>query len=126
VKLSILVVEDNPVNQLVVQRVLERAGHRVRVAENGLAAIDATASERFDAILMDVEMPELDGLEATRRIRENEGKGVRTPIIAMTAGALEGDKDSCLRAGMDAYLEKPFRPDRLQETLTEVTHAARV
>lgn len=126
VQLSILVVEDNPVNQLVVQRVLERAGHRVRVAENGLAAIEAAESEKFDAILMDVEMPELDGLEATRRIRENERDGARTPIIAMTAGALEGDKDSCLRAGMDAYLEKPFRPDQLQETLTEVTQAVRV
>ncbi len=128
VALSILVVEDNPVNQRVVQKVLERAGHRVRVAGNGLAAIEASTSERFDAILMDVEMPELDGLEATRRIRENENEhgGARTPIVAMTAGAMEGDRDSCLRAGMDAYLEKPFRPDRLQETLAEVTRGVRV
>ena len=117
-QLSILLAEDNPVNQRVAQRLLEKAGHRVQIAGSGRAALDAATMQRFSLILMDVEMPELDGFEATRRIRAYEaGKSWRTPIVAMTARAMAGDRESCLEAGMDGYIEKPFHPERLLETV---------
>jgi PAS domain S-box-containing protein len=112
----ILVVEDNPVNQLVATGLLEALGYRTETADDGLAAIEAASTGGFDAILMDVQMPQMDGYTATRRIRENE-TGRHCPIIAMTAAAVEGERERCLEAGMDDYLTKPVDAARLTETL---------
>ncbi|HEY0706015.1 MAG TPA: PAS domain S-box protein, partial [Polyangia bacterium] len=106
---EVLVAEDNAINRKVVRGMLERAGHRVETVENGRQALAAIARRRFDVVLMDVEMPVMDGLEATRTLRALGGP--RLPIIALTAQAMKGDKDRCLQAGMDAYLTKPI--DRL-------------
>ncbi len=114
--LRILLAEDNVVNQRVAVRVLEKRGHWVVVAENGKEAIQALACQRFDLVLMDVQMPELDGLEATRKIRENESNtGQHIPIIAMTAHAMKGDRERCLKAGMDEYISKPIDIKKLSE-----------
>jgi signal transduction histidine kinase/DNA-binding response OmpR family regulator len=116
--LNILLAEDTPINQLVARRMLERMGHRVTVVENGLQTLSAVEGERFDLVLMDVQMPELDGLEATRRIRLGEkGAGRRIPIVAMTAHAMKGDKERCLEAGMDGYISKPIDPSDLYQTV---------
>ncbi len=105
----ILLAEDNPVNRLLATRLIERRGHVVVVVENGLEALQASGREDFDAILMDVQMPEMDGLEATSLIRERErAEGRHTPIIAMTAHAMKGDREKCLVAGMDEYVNKPL------------------
>jgi CheY-like chemotaxis protein len=126
--LRVLVVEDNPVNRALVVSILTKRGHRVAVAENGRQAVEAVARESFDAIIMDVQMPEMDGLEATRTIRGMElSRGGRLPIIALTAHAMKSDRDRCIAAGMDYYLTKPVRSDALYETLqTAVTTHARV
>jgi signal transduction histidine kinase/CheY-like chemotaxis protein len=110
---KILVAEDNPVNQVVAVRLLERRGHQVTVAANGREAVAAVERERFDLVLMDVQMPEMDGFEATAKIRQAEtGTGRHLPIFAMTARAMKGDEEHCRRAGMDGYLPKPIRsPD---------------
>ncbi len=105
----ILVVDDNPVNQRVAMRMLERRGHQVDVANNGVEAVAAVAHTAYDAVLMDRQMPEMDGFEATRMIRVHEGLNRHTVIIAMTAGAMIGDEAECLAAGMDAYLSKPVQ-----------------
>jgi signal transduction histidine kinase/CheY-like chemotaxis protein/ligand-binding sensor domain-containing protein len=113
-RLRILLAEDNPVNQKVAVSLLERRGHSVEVVENGLRAVDRTSREAFDVILMDVSMPEMDGWEATRRIRAREqSTGGHTPIIAMTAHALRVAQDECLASGMDGVLLKPFDPEEL-------------
>jgi CheY-like chemotaxis protein len=113
-KLRILLAEDNVVNQRLAQRMLEKAGHTVVIAGNGLRALQLLDSQEFDAILMDVQMPEMDGLEATRRIREAEKtSGCHIPVIAMTAHAMVGDRERCLNVGMDDYLSKPFDPQNL-------------
>jgi two-component system sensor histidine kinase/response regulator len=109
----ILVVDDNRVNQRVAQRMLEKRGHTVDVADNGVEALIAVARTQFDAVLMDRQMPEMDGLETTRMIRAREGTDRHTIIIAMTAGAMIGDEEECLAAGMDAYLSKPVKADAL-------------
>jgi CheY-like chemotaxis protein len=115
----VLLVEDNPVNQRLAERLLSRAGCVVTLAENGLQALDRWSAARFDLVLMDCNMPELDGLEATRRIRAMEGaQRARTPIIALTADAMESDREACLLSGMDDYLSKPIREERLHEVLT--------
>ncbi len=107
--LNLLVAEDNQVNSTLLRRVLERAGHTVHTVANGRLALEALNIQSFNAILMDVHMPEMDGLEATRKIRQLEGPlGAHTPIIALTALALKGDAERCLEAGMDAYLSKPL------------------
>jgi len=112
--LHILLAEDNPVNQKVVVRLLERRGHKVAVAGSGLRALERAAAERFDLILMDVQMPELDGVEATIAIRKRElAAGGHIPIVAMTAHAMSGDRESFLRAGMDSYISKPVAPVEL-------------
>jgi CheY-like chemotaxis protein len=99
------------VNQRLAIRLLEKRGHLVTVAADGQAALDAHAAAEFDIILMDVQMPELDGLEATRKIRRRElSSGGHTPIIALTAHAMSGDRDRCLAAGMDDYVTKPIQP----------------
>ncbi len=113
----ILLVEDNPVNQKVALTVLERLGCRVDLAENGLIALERGAVERYDAILMDATMPELDGFEATRALRRAKGPNQHAPIIAMTALAMRGDRERCLEAGMDDYLQKPITRRSVAEAL---------
>lgn len=116
-RLRLLVVEDNPVNQRVAVAMLERLGHRVEVAGNGHEAVEAVERFAYDLVLMDVQMPELDGYEATRRIRALPQRAARLPIIAMTANALKGDAEKCLAAGMDDYLAKPVSSDALTAML---------
>ncbi|HEY5313439.1 MAG TPA: response regulator, partial [Pirellulales bacterium] len=107
--LRILVAEDTPANQKLVVRILEKRGHQVRLAADGFRALDLYRAEPFDAVLMDVQMPQLDGLGATAAIREHERTaGGRVPIIAMTAHAMRGDREACLAVGMDGYLTKPL------------------
>lgn len=111
---QILVEEDNPINQTLARRLLEKRGYVVSVAENGRAAIASLEKQPFDAILMDIQMPEMDGFEATAAIRADErSAGGRIPIIAMTAHALRGDKERCLAAGMDGYVSKPILTSEL-------------
>jgi signal transduction histidine kinase/DNA-binding response OmpR family regulator/HPt (histidine-containing phosphotransfer) domain-containing protein len=112
----ILLAEDNPVNQKLAIKQLEKQGHTTQVAENGKLALEAWQTGDFDLILMDMMMPEMDGLEATRQIREIElaaGLNRRIPIIAMTANAMTGDRERCLEAGMDGYVSKPVKPEAL-------------
>lgn len=116
--LRILLAEDNLANQKLAVGVLSRQGHQVTVVETGIAAIAAWQSEPFDLILMDVQMPEMDGLEATQSIRQREeGLGSHIPIIAMTAHAMTGDRERCLASGMDEYLSKPIRARQIAEKL---------
>jgi PAS domain S-box-containing protein len=112
--LAILLAEDNPVNQLVATRILQRGGHHVSLARNGQEAVDAVVSGAFDLIIMDVEMPVLDGIEATAIIRSVELRmGTHTPIVAMTANALKGDRERCLESGMDGFIAKPVNAREL-------------
>jgi PAS domain S-box-containing protein len=113
----LLVVEDNAVNQMVVQRMLHGLGCTSRVASDGAFALDALRQSRFDAILMDCQMPTMDGYTLTGRIRAREAGGEHVPIVALTANALEGDRERCLAAGMDDYLSKPFRQSELAMVL---------
>ncbi len=120
--LSVLVVEDNLVNQKVVARLLEKRGHRVVVAGDGQAAVDLFPHREFDLVLMDLQMPRLSGLDATRWIRGFERThGGHVPIIALTAWAMKGDRERCLDAGMDDYLAKPIRPDEFYLKLFQYT-----
>jgi CheY-like chemotaxis protein len=123
--LRILLAEDNAVNRKVAQRLLANMGYTADMAENGLLAIEALEAKEFDVVLMDVQMPELDGLEATRRIR------ARWPdrplhIVAMTANAMAGDRDACLAAGMNDYVSKPIRPPELAEALARTPSLGQV
>jgi signal transduction histidine kinase/DNA-binding response OmpR family regulator len=122
--LSVLLVEDNAVNQRLVARLLEKRGHRVVVAANGLEAIAALERDAFDLVFMDVQMPEMDGIEATAAIRKKEQlSGKYQAVIALTAHAMKGDQERCLAAGMDGYLSKPIRPQELDSILE--TYVAR-
>jgi CheY-like chemotaxis protein len=117
-RLRILLAEDNPVNQLLATRMLEREGHLVKLVRNGEEAVEAALSGDYDLVLMDVEMPVMDGLEATRRIRAGtNGSGSRLQIVAITANASSGDEARCLEAGMDGFLTKPFTSERLRSAL---------
>ena len=116
--LRVLIAEDNVVNQKLAMRLVEKRGHRAVVAANGLEAVQASKTQHFDLILMDVQMPEMDGYEAAQRIRERErDNGRRIPIVALTAHAMQGDEQCCLDAGMDGYLSKPIERDRLYALL---------
>lgn len=118
--LNILLAEDNPVNQKLALRLLEKRGHRVSLAGNGKEALSAFETSSFDLILMDVQMPEMDGIEATQAIRRLEEAGAsHCPIVAMTALAMKGDKERCLDAGMDGYLTKPIRTQELDAVLDD-------
>jgi PAS domain S-box-containing protein len=119
--LRVLVAEDNPVNQLFIGRVLEKAGHQPTIVNNGQAALEALGNQHFDTILMDVQMPVMDGFETTRRIRDSEQETVRhLPIVAMTAHAMKGDRERCLEIGMDDYVSKPIQPNQLLKVLYRV------
>jgi len=115
--LRVLLAEDHLVNQKVAMRILRQMGYRADVANNGLEALETLRREDYDVILMDVQMPEMDGLEATGRIREEWDGRPQPVIVAMTANAMEGDRDRCLQAGMDLYLSKPIRINELEESL---------
>ncbi len=122
-RFKVLLAEDNLVNQTVVRRMLEKQGHQVKVVANGRLAIDASETEAFDVILMDIQMPEMDGLRATQEIRARETRlagSHRLPIVALTANAMTGDRERCLEAGMDRYVSKPVQLDDLLAMLSAV------
>jgi CheY-like chemotaxis protein len=116
--LRILLAEDGLVNQKLAVALLKKRGHQVAVVHNGQEAVSRCETESFDMILMDIEMPEMDGLQATTAIRQRENDlGLHTPIVAMTAHAMKGDRERCLSVGMDAYIAKPIRPRELFATI---------
>jgi GAF domain-containing protein/CheY-like chemotaxis protein len=118
--LRILLAEDNVVNQKLAIRLLSQMGYRADVASNGVEAIECCARQPYDVVLMDVQMPEMDGMEATRRIVSRWGPDARPRIVAMTANAMQGDREACLAAGMDDYVTKPIRVDALVQALNQV------
>jgi CheY-like chemotaxis protein len=118
--LRILLAEDNAVNQKLALRILQQMGYRADVASNGIEAVESVGRQPYDVVLMDVQMPDMDGLEAARRICEQWQAARRPRIIAMTANAMQGDREQCLDAGMDDYLTKPIRVERLVEALALV------
>jgi CheY-like chemotaxis protein len=115
--LRILVTEDNAVNRKVLLKMLEKVGYEADIAVNGLEAVQAVNRHPYDLIFMDVQMPEMDGLEATRRILAKRGDAMRPTVVGLTANALKGDRDICLQAGMDDYLAKPVRLEQIQDML---------
>jgi two-component system, sensor histidine kinase and response regulator len=118
IPLRVLLAEDNAVNQMLAVHLLEKRGHSVKVANNGREALDALECGTYDLVLMDVQMPEMDGIEATMALREREGvTGSHQPVVALTALVIKGDKEKCLAAGMDGYLSKPIRQHELDEIL---------
>ena len=119
--LQVLLVEDHPINQLLATTLLKKWGHTVVLAKNGQQAVDLFGKQAWDIVLMDMQMPVMGGLEATRLIRAAEPHGQRTPIVAMTANAMESDRQACLEAGMDEHLAKPFNASGLQAMLERFT-----
>ncbi len=120
--LRILLAEDNVVNQKLAMRLLQQMGYRADLASNGVEAIECVARQTYDVVLMDVQMPEMDGLEATRRITAKHKPDERPRIVAMTANAMQGDREQCLAAGMDDYVTKPIRVDQLIDALMAAPH----
>ena len=114
---KVLVAEDNKVNQKVVLGMLQKLGYEADLVENGKDAVLAIQNNEYSLVLMDCQMPEMDGYEATRQIRKLTGAGNRIPVVALTANAMMGDREKCLEAGMDAYMAKPVRMDVLAQTL---------
>ncbi|MBR7799387.1 PAS domain S-box protein [Undibacterium fentianense] len=125
-KLNILLVEDNLINQRLALSLLEKWGHHADVAENGIVGIEKYQSQAYDLILMDMQMPEMGGIEATQIIRSLESNGQHIPIIAMTANAMPGDRERCLEAGMDHYLSKPIKSESLRELLSSLMSTNRI
>ena len=124
-RLKILLAEDNRVNQLLVVRLLEARHHEVVVVSDGRSALQAVEEQNFDLILMDIQMPEMDGFETTRILKDRARVGVRSvPIIALTAHAMKGDRDKCLAAGMCAYISKPIQPEEFFSVIEDVIHGA--
>jgi CheY-like chemotaxis protein len=122
--LRILLAEDNAVNQFLALKLLSKQGHAVETVTSGQAALDAIAASAFDLVLMDVQMPEMDGFEATARIRDRERlTGAHLPIIALTANAMVGDKERCMEAGMDGYVSKPIDIRELTAEIARVRGA---
>lgn len=119
----ILVVDDYIDNQDLARAILEKMECEVDVAEDGTEALEMIQHSEYDLIFMDVQMPNLDGYDTTRRIRESEMGTKRTPIVALTANALEGDKEKCLKAGMDDYLAKPFRGEDIERVMSQFLKA---
>jgi CheY-like chemotaxis protein len=117
--LRILVAEDNVVNQKLALRLLQQMGYRADVASNGIEAIESIERQPYDVVLMDVQMPEMDGLTAAREINRRWPDGTRPRIVAMTANAMQGDREECLAAGMDDYVTKPIRVDQLVDALSQ-------
>ena len=120
--LRVLVAEDSVVNQKLAVAMLHKLGHEVVIANNGKEALAAIEAHEFDLVLMDIQMPEMDGFEAVRTLRQSE-VDPRLPVIALTANAMRGDRDACLEAGMDAYLSKPIRLKRLADVIESVCHS---
>jgi two-component system sensor histidine kinase/response regulator len=119
--MHILLAEDNAVNQVLAVRILEKRGYSVTVAPDGQAAVEAFKMGGFDLVLMDIQMPRMDGFEATAAIRESEKlTGGHIPIVAMTAHALVGDRERCIASGMDGYVSKPIRTSELFATIEKV------
>jgi CheY-like chemotaxis protein len=122
--LDILLVEDNVVNQKLALRLLARMGYRADLAANGREAVQAVERRRYDLVLMDVQMPEMDGFEATRAIGERLPPPERPRIVAMTANAMDGDRERCLEAGMDGYIAKPIHVEELVATVLDTPAGA--
>jgi CheY-like chemotaxis protein len=118
--LRVLLAEDNAVNQKLALRLLAQMGYRADVAANGQEALESLGRQDYDVVLMDVQMPEMDGLEASRQINRRWTQAERPRIVAMTANAMQGDRERCLEAGMDDYITKPVRVQELMEALTRV------
>jgi CheY-like chemotaxis protein len=118
--LRILLAEDNVVNQKLALRILQQLGYRADLAANGVEAVQSVERQPYDVVLMDVQMPEMDGLEAARVITTRWAREQRPWIVAMTANAMQGDREECLAAGMDEYVTKPIRVERLVEALGRV------
>jgi len=118
--LRILLAEDNVVNQKLALRLLQQMGYRADLASNGIEAVESVQRQNYDVVLMDVQMPEMDGLEASRQINARLKPNARPRIVAMTANAMQGDREMCIAAGMDDYLTKPIRVERLVEALNQV------
>jgi signal transduction histidine kinase/CheY-like chemotaxis protein len=123
--LSILLVEDNPTNQKVVKNILKRLGHEADVANNGLEAVAATANKSYDLVFMDVHMPQMDGFEATRLIRQKQSGGHRPRIVALTADVLKGEREKCLEIGMDDYATKPIKIEVLKKIIESIPECQR-
>jgi CheY-like chemotaxis protein len=120
-RLRVLLAEDNPVNQRLAVRLLEKQGHAVVIVGDGRQALAALEADTFDVVLMDVQMPEMDGVAATTALRQREqASGAHIPVLAMTAYAMKGDRERCLEAGMDGYLSKPIQPSELWQALAEI------
>jgi CheY-like chemotaxis protein len=117
--LRILLAEDNVVNQKLALRILQQMGYRADLASNGIEAVESVGRQTYDVVLMDVQMPEMDGLEATRQIAAKWAADKRPRIVAMTANAMQGDREDCIAAGMDDYMTKPIRVDQLIASLAE-------
>src|SRR6185503_13554935 len=115
-----LLAEDNVVNQKLAMRLLQQMGYRADLASNGIEAIECVERQTYDVVLMDVQMPEMDGLEASRRITARLPAATRPRIVAMTANAMQGDREMCMAAGMDDYVTKPIRVDALVAALSQV------
>jgi len=118
----VLLAEDEPINRFAIRRMLERLGHEAHCVENGLEVLDVVRGARFDLIIMDIQMPVMDGLEAARRLREDDDERLRTmPIVAVTAYAMKGDRERILAAGMDGYLSKPVDMEELRGIIQRAT-----